>query len=143
MKINALTVWRVALASHETYHMAAGKTCGTVDSIVLRLDADTGLSGWGEVCPIPHYLPAYAGGVLPAVAELADQLIGHDFDSPESAMARLDAWLPGHVYAKSAIDIALWDLFGKALGVPLAHAAGRSSLRNPSALPFDYLRGAG
>jgi L-alanine-DL-glutamate epimerase-like enolase superfamily enzyme len=124
MKINALTVWRVALTSHETYHMAAGKTCDTVDTIVLRIDAGSGLSGWGEVCPIPHYLPAYAGGVIPAIAEMAGQLVGHDFDSPESAMARLDAWLPGHAYAKSAIDIALWDLFGRALGTPLAALLG-------------------
>ena len=40
MKINALTVWRVALTSHETYHMAAGKTCDTVDTMVLRIDSD-------------------------------------------------------------------------------------------------------
>jgi hypothetical protein len=71
MKINALTVWHVALTSHETYHMAAGKTCDTVDTMVLRGRHRFGLSGWGEVCPIPHYLPAYAGGVIPAIAEMA------------------------------------------------------------------------
>jgi L-alanine-DL-glutamate epimerase-like enolase superfamily enzyme len=132
MKTIAISVWRVALTSHETYHMAAGKTCDTVDSMVLRIDADNGLSGWGEVCPIPHYLPSYAGGVIPAVAEMADQIVGREFDSPEATMARLDAWLPGHVYAKSAIDIALWDLFGKTLGAPLhALLGGRRSQTLP------------
>ncbi len=61
MKITRLSLYRVPLTSHVTYHMAAGKTCDTVDTIVLRLDSDEGLTGWGEVCPIPHYPPAKAG----------------------------------------------------------------------------------
>ncbi|MEO1331764.1 MAG: hypothetical protein AAFW46_19180, partial [Pseudomonadota bacterium] len=55
MKITRLSLWHLALTSHETYYMAAGKTCATVESAVLRIDTDAGLTGWGEVCPIPHY----------------------------------------------------------------------------------------
>ena len=73
MKITRITLWRVPLTSHEGYFMAEGKRCETVETTVLRLDTDAGLHGWGEVCPIPHYLPAYAGGVAPAVEELAPQ----------------------------------------------------------------------
>jgi len=119
MRITRITAWHVPLTSHQPYYMAAGKTCETVTSVVLRIDTASSLSGWGEVCPIPHYLPAYSRGVVPAVEEMAAALLGQDYDSPEAAMARLDACLPGHVYAKSAIDIALWDVFGTALGVPL------------------------
>ncbi|WP_375229793.1 mandelate racemase/muconate lactonizing enzyme family protein [Roseobacter sp. S98] len=119
MKIRRLTLWTVPLISHETYYMASGKTCDTVDSVVLAVDTDSGLRGWGEVCPIPHYLPAYAGGVGPALRELAPVLIGADPRGPEALMARADAWLAGHVYAKSALDIALWDITGKIAGLPL------------------------
>ena len=63
MKITRLTLWQVPLTSHIAYNMSDGKICDTVTSTILRLDADNGLSGWGEVCPIPHYLPAYADGV--------------------------------------------------------------------------------
>ena len=52
MKITRITAWEVPLTSHETYYMAGGKTCDTTLSVLLRLDTDTGLSGWGEVCPI-------------------------------------------------------------------------------------------
>ena len=69
MKITCITLWYVPLTSHETYYMAEGKTCDTVESVVLRIDTDSGLSGWGEVCPIPHYLPAYAHGVAPQLAK--------------------------------------------------------------------------
>ena len=124
MKIKSISLWHKALTSHETYHMAEGKTCDSVESVIMRLDTDCGLSGWGEVCPIPHYLPAYARGVAPAIAEMVPQIIGHDFSAPEEMMGRLDRWLIGHDYAKSAIDIALWDLFAKACKQPLYRLLG-------------------
>ena len=76
MKIAAITAWVVPLTSFETYHMAAGKTCDTVDTVILSLTTDTGQTGWGEVCPIPHYLPAYTAGVVPALQEMATVLLG-------------------------------------------------------------------
>ncbi len=119
MKIDRITCWSVALTSHETYFMADGKTCDTVESIVVRIDTDAGVSGWGEVCPIPHYLPAYAGGVVPAVENLLPVLLGADPVGAEALSAALDRWLPGHVYAKSALDIALWDITARACAKPL------------------------
>ena len=132
MKITRITTWQVPLTSHQAYYMAGGKTCDTVTTTILRLDTDTGLCGWGEVCPIPHYLPAYAGGVIPAVAELAPVLLGADPVGPEAVMARLDAHLPGHAFAKSAIDIALWDLTAQAAQLPLyALLGGRQAADMP------------
>ena len=99
--------------------MAEGKTCATVTSHILCLETDTGLRGWGEVCPIPRYLPAYARGVAPALQDLAPVLLGADPVGPEALMAEADAHLPDHRYAKSALDIALWDITGRAAGLPL------------------------
>jgi len=119
MRIKRLSLWHVPLTSHTAYHMADGKTCDTVETVVIALDTDTGLTGWGEVCPIPHYLPAYARGVAPALEDLAPVILGADPLGAEALMVRADAWLPGHAYAKSALDIALWDITGKAAGLPL------------------------
>lgn len=124
MKIVGITIWKVPLTSHAAYYMAEGKACDTVETVVVRLDTDTGLSGWGEVCPIPHYLPAYADGVVPAIRELAPVILGANPVGPEALMADLDAFLPGHPYAKSAFDIALWDITGKAAGLPLYDLLG-------------------
>lgn len=119
MKITSLTLWHVPLTSHVAYNMSDGKICDTVTSVILRIDTDAGLSGWGEVCPIPHYLPAYAEGVIPAVEYLAPVLLGADPVGPQAVMTKCDAYLQGHDYAKSVIDMALWDLTGKAAGLPL------------------------
>ena len=89
MKITGLTLWQVPLTSHIASNMWDGKICDTVTNIILRLDADNGLSGWGEVCPIPHYLPAYANGVAPALTELAP--ICRDMSSRASTHPRQPA----------------------------------------------------
>ncbi len=119
LRITRLKLWHLPLTSHTAYYMAEGKTCDTVESVVISVDTAAGVTGWGEVCPIPHYLPAYARGVAPALQELAPVLIGADPVGAEALMARADAFLPGHVYAKSALDIALWDITGKVAGLPL------------------------
>ncbi|MFA3918524.1 mandelate racemase/muconate lactonizing enzyme family protein [Ruegeria hyattellae] len=132
MKITGISLWHVPLTAHVTYTMAAGKSCATVETVVLALDTDIGLTGWGEVCPIPHYLPAYARGVAPVVQELAPVLLGADPVGPEAVMARLERRLQGHDYAKSALDIALWDLTGQAAGLPLhALLGGRQAETMP------------
>ena len=124
MKISRVTLYKVPLQSHETYYMADGKTCDTVDSIVLQLDTDEGFTGWGEVCPIPHYLPAFSNGVAPAIEELKTVLLGADPIGPDALMHQLNTHLQGHLYAKSAIDTALWDLTAKAAGMPLYRLLG-------------------
>ncbi len=117
--ITAINVWHVPLTSHETYYMADGKTCATVETVVISVETSSGITGWGEVCPIPNYLPAYARGVAPALEDLAPVLIGAPALGVEALMAKADAHLHGHVYAKSALDIALWDITGKTAGLPL------------------------
>jgi len=124
MKITGIRLYKVALTSHDAYYMGAGKACETVDTIVVEVRTDSKHSGWGEVCPIPHYLPAYAGGVAPAIADLVPVLIGADPVGPEALMAKCDGHLQGHAYAKSALDMALWDLTGKAAGLPLCRLLG-------------------
>ncbi|MEO0820113.1 MAG: enolase C-terminal domain-like protein [Pseudomonadota bacterium] len=119
LAITALSAYAVRLTSHVPYEMAEGKRCEAVTSVLLRLETDAGLVGWGEVCPIPGYLPAYAAGVAPALAELAPHMLGADPLGAEALMHRLDAVLPGHPYVKSAIDIALWDLTAQAAALPL------------------------
>ena len=78
MKISSLVLYCVPLTSHDIYYMSDGKICDTVDSMVLRIDTDAGVSGWGEVCPIPHYLPAFAAGVASCLTEMAPVLLNAD-----------------------------------------------------------------
>lgn len=65
MKVTHLSLWHVPLTSHTAYDRADGKTCDTMETVMITVQTDKGITGGGEVCPIPHYLPAYARGVAP------------------------------------------------------------------------------
>jgi L-alanine-DL-glutamate epimerase-like enolase superfamily enzyme len=126
MRITRLTAYRVELPLVEgSYQWAGGKSVAVFDSTVVRVDTDDGLTGFGEVCPLgPAYLPAYANGVRAGLVELGPHLIGEDPLQLAKLNRTMDAVLKGHPYVKSAIDMACWDLLGKATGQPVCVLMG-------------------
>lgn len=126
MKINRIDVYQVDLPLHEgDYNWSGGKTVSVFDSTIVGITTDTGLQGYGEVCPLgPFYLPAYAAGVRSGIAEIGPHLIGHDPRELEKLNLHMDVTLKGHPYVKSAIDIACWDILGKACELPVCTLLG-------------------
>jgi L-alanine-DL-glutamate epimerase-like enolase superfamily enzyme len=126
MRITRIAAYRVELPLHEgSYRWSGGKSVTVFDSTVVRVDTDAGLTGWGEVCPLgPFYLPAYAAGVRAGIAELGPHLLGEFPLELGKLNGRMDAALKGHPYVKSGIDMACWDLLGKAAGQPVCVLLG-------------------
>jgi len=126
MRIRRICAYRVALPLREgSYKWSGGKSVSTFDSTVVAVETESGIRGWGEVCPLgPTYLPAYGPGARTGIAEVASNLIGHDPCELAKINDRMDSALKGHPYAKSAIDMACWDLLGKATGLPLCTLLG-------------------
>ena len=90
----------------------------------LKIETDEGITGWGE--PV---LEGRAHTVAAAVDELADYLIGKDASLIEdhwTVMYRAGFYRGGgiHMSALAGIDQALWDIKGKALGVPVHQLLG-------------------
>ena len=98
----------------------------------LKIETDEGIVGWGE--PI---VEGRAHSVSAAVDELADYLIGKDPRNIEdhwTVLYRGGFYRGGaiHMSALAGIDQALWDIKGKALGVPVHQLLGgavRDSIR--------------
>ena len=126
MRINRINVYRVELPLHEgSYKWSGGRSVEIFDSTVVELQTDTGITGVGEVCPLgPAYLPAYAAGARAGIAELAPHLIGVDPTELSLVNQCMDQSLRGHPYVKSALDMACWDILGKACGQSAATLLG-------------------
>ena len=126
MQISAINVYQVDLALYEgSYKWSGGRSVDVFDSTVVELITDEGIFGLGEVCPLgPAYLPAYAAGARAGIAELAPHLIGADPTELALINRLMDQSLRGHPYVKSAVDMACWDILGKACGQPLATLMG-------------------
>ena len=90
----------------------------------LKIETDEGITGWGE--PV---LEGRAHTVAAAVDELADYLIGKDprhIEDHWTVLYRGGFYRGGgvHMSALAGIDQALWDIKGKALGVPVSELLG-------------------
>jgi L-alanine-DL-glutamate epimerase-like enolase superfamily enzyme len=126
MKIRAIRAYQVDLPLQEgSYQWSGGKSVSVFDSTVVAVDTDAGITGYGEVCPLgPSYLPAYANGVRAGIREIGRQLLGESPLELDKLNRRMDALLKGHPYVKSAIDMACWDILGKATGQPVCVLLG-------------------
>jgi L-alanine-DL-glutamate epimerase-like enolase superfamily enzyme len=115
------------------YVMSGGRVITTLSSTVARITTDDGLVGYGETCPLgSNYLPAYAAGARAALTELAPELVGLEATNPTFVSRAMDRILLGHGYAKSAVDIACWDVLGQATGRPICDLiGGRQNERFP------------
>ncbi|MFM9368620.1 galactonate dehydratase [Streptomyces sp. Da 82-17] len=90
----------------------------------LKIETDEGVTGWGE--PV---LEGRAASVAATVEELSDYLVGQDPSRIEdlwTVLYRGGFYRGGglHMSALAGIDQALWDIKGKALGVPVHELLG-------------------
>ena len=126
MRIARVTIYGYDLQyAHGEYVMSGGRTIASLPSTVVKLETGDGLAGYGETCPLGStYLPAHAEGARAALRELAPRLLGTDPRNLNAVWRAMDGALAGHEYAKSAVDIACWDLLGKAANLPVGTLLG-------------------
>jgi len=91
----------------------------------VRIEADSGDFGWGEQCSFsPAYVPGHAAATQAALPLLTAAIMGCDPREVENVHDTMDAAVVGQEYAKSALDIACWDLLGRATGLRVSELLG-------------------
>jgi L-alanine-DL-glutamate epimerase-like enolase superfamily enzyme len=110
---------------HGEYVMSGGRAAASQMGTLVRLRTDEGVAGWGEITPLgATYLPVFANGVRAAIQFMAPHLLGLDPRNISAVRRVMDSVLMGHDYAKSPIDIACWDIMGRACGQPVSALLG-------------------
>jgi L-alanine-DL-glutamate epimerase-like enolase superfamily enzyme len=97
-------------------------------NVLVRIE-DKGLVGLGEGAPKAYYGETRAGAL--AAIEVLSGVLGDDPLALEDVTERMDAALAGNAAAKVAIEMALYDLAGQRLGVPVWRLLGLSAARAP------------
>lgn len=98
-------------------------------SVLVRVATDAGVEGWGNVDPSPGYSAMSAEEVRDTVERLALALVGRDALRVRAALDLMDHQVTERYEAKAAVEMALLDLQGRALGVPVATLLG-GTVRN-------------
>lgn len=129
MKIIRLSVFQADLPLEHPYWLSSGRLKFEVlDATFVKIETDEGLVGWGEGTPWGHtYVPAHGPGIRAGIETMARFIMGLDPRRVLDVERAMDLALPGHLYAKSPIDMACWDIAGQAAGLPIADLMGGGS----------------
>ncbi|MBX6374010.1 MAG: mandelate racemase/muconate lactonizing enzyme family protein [Acetobacteraceae bacterium] len=152
MKISRVhATWCHVPIPYERQHVSDFGRVASFDSVIVRVDTDTGITGWGEAKAGVGSAAACAGLAAIINHDYAPLLLGQDprdisrlwdvlYNTPREGYAIAG----GHVLpqlgrrglsisAIAGIDIALWDILGKSLGAPVWRLlGGRRAERMPA-----------
>ncbi len=163
MRIKSVQAWWVQFPIEEArQHVSDFGRLRTFDAAILRIETEGGLVGWGEGKNAAGSAGNYAALVHLLNAEIAPRLIGRDageitpiWEGLYNGVRAGAAAARGHplpelsrrgltLAAISAVDIALWDIRGKALDQPVwALLGGRKAARLPAYASGGWADAAG
>ena len=124
MRISSVDVWPVSIPFVKPFEVWRG-VARTKDHVIVEVHTDEGISGIGEASPFLYYAPETQEDVVATVTNhLAPMVRGLDPFDIEKLNTLFDTVVDGHHFSKAAIEMALWDIMGKALGVPVYRLLG-------------------
>ena len=101
MKIDRIEVYGYDLSyRYGKYVMSGNQVINSIPSTVVRILTDSGIEGWGEVCPLgPLYLASHGLGARAALQQMLPALNELDPTNLSAIHAAMNASLRGHSYA--------------------------------------------
>jgi L-alanine-DL-glutamate epimerase-like enolase superfamily enzyme len=139
MKITSIEAIAISLPMLKPVIMA-GEEVTRADNVLVRVVTDSGMIGWGEAASAPVMTGDTLESLVAAVRYIAPVLHGRDPSDIDGAHAAMDGRMYGNHGAKAAIDIALYDLTGKATGKPVHALLGT---KQRSRMPLLAVVGGG
>ena len=148
MKITRLEVFTLKAPQSGRPHWVSHFIVPTANEILVRIYTDEGIDGFGlatSYTPIDFAVKAFKSGI-------GDLIIGEDPLAPERVYKKLFALTTSRMASEkgwsreavirisSAIDIALWDIVGKAANLPLYRIFGGFRSEVPAYVTCAYYR---
>jgi L-alanine-DL-glutamate epimerase-like enolase superfamily enzyme len=139
MKVTGTRLERLVLRTRGETTDASG-----IDCVLVSIITDDGLIGYGEAIPGFEYTGETADTVQSTIdSRLGPSILGRGPSDIEAIVAGWRTTIDGHQAARAAVEMALWDLRGKAEGRPLYDLLGGRTRRSvPETYPFDRVERA-
>jgi L-alanine-DL-glutamate epimerase-like enolase superfamily enzyme len=96
----------------------AGVEIRVADNVLVRIEGDNGVIGWGEAASAPTMTGETVESMMAAVAYLTPAVEGRPAEDIAGTLAAMSNRMYANNAAKAAIEIALHDLIGRATNRP-------------------------
>ncbi|WP_461205267.1 dipeptide epimerase [Clostridium sp. DL1XJH146] len=124
MKITDIKLGIISIPLKTPFKTAL-RTVSSVEDIIVKIETDTGLVGYGEAPPTGVITGDTTGAIIGAIQEhISKLLVGREIDNIEEIMKILDKSVVKNTSAKAAVDIAIYDLYGQLYNAPLYKLLG-------------------
>lgn len=124
MKITEIEIYAIHLPLYEPFVISYA-TFDYMPSIIVKITTDSGLVGYGEGVADEHVTGESLESTYAILKNtIAPKLIGENPKNIERIHELMDSAIYGVPTAKAAIDIACYDVVGKALGAPIYDLLG-------------------
>jgi len=124
MKIKKITLGEVNIPLVTPFKTAL-RSVDSVNDIVVCVEADNGMVGFGEAPPTAVITGDTKGSIVTAIRDfIAPSLIGMDIENIDGIMKKLHSCILKNSSAKAAVDMAIYDLYAKHLEQPLYKVLG-------------------
>lgn len=101
------------------------RTIDSIVSVVVAVETDAGVTGIGEAHPTGPITGESKGSVRGAINEfMLPRLKGKEIQNLEDTLNTLDNSMVKNTSAKAAVEMAIYDLFGKKYGIPVYRLLG-------------------
>jgi L-alanine-DL-glutamate epimerase-like enolase superfamily enzyme len=116
--VTKVEVFALSVPLKEPFTISLG-TMTAAENVLVRIHTAGGLVGLGECSPFVFIDGQTQGMVFDLARDVAKVLVGKDALAVDARLAEIERAAPGNPTMKSAYDMALFDLLGKAAGLPL------------------------
>ncbi|MFK5926279.1 MAG: dipeptide epimerase [Desulfuromusa sp.] len=123
MKITDIVIQTITIPLLTPFKTAL-RTVTEIENILVTVTTDSELVGYGGAAPTAVITGDTLGSIIGGIKHIRDNIVGMDLDIAEVIFQRLNNCLIGNTSAKAAVDMAIYDLLAKSLGIPLYQLLG-------------------
>lgn len=139
MKITGIAIDPITVKYKHAFTTAYGTEHETIHGLI-RVYTDDGIIGLGEAAPLQDFTGENYQTIECAIKGNFERLLVGLNPFDHSLIHNKLNYVPGNPSAKSAVDIALWDIMGKSTGLPVYSLLGgkfRDKIETAEVIGFD------
>jgi L-alanine-DL-glutamate epimerase-like enolase superfamily enzyme len=123
MKVRAVDIYSFDIPLRQPFKISIGTMYGAND-VLVRVETDAGIVGWGEACPFPPITGETQETNLAVARNLRGLLVGSDPLAVGAFLRSAGRLINANPSVVAAFDMALHDIAGRAAGLPLFRLLG-------------------